>query len=114
MTSHSSHSAAESLPVVCLRGEYDLDNLAALQAQIEAVIAAHGRVVLDASGITFADSTFLGAIIDVHRRTDLRVADPSPMVARLLDLVGINTFLRIYPTVDDALAATTPITGPTS
>lgn len=79
-----------------------MENVTPLLAEIETVIAVHGRVVLDASGITFADSSFLRMVLAVHQRTDLRIAAPSHRVARLFDLAGVDTYLRIYPTLDTA------------
>ncbi|MET7874195.1 hypothetical protein [Streptomyces cyaneofuscatus] len=43
------------LPVIAPRGEFDFESLPSLQAQIESAVAASGGVILDASGITFAD-----------------------------------------------------------
>ncbi|MDX2982197.1 STAS domain-containing protein [Streptomyces microflavus] len=89
-------------PVLSPVGEFDMDNVPALLAEIETVIAVHGGVVLDASGITFADSSFLRMILGVHQRTDLRIVAPSSRVARLFDIAGVDTYLRVYPTLDAA------------
>ncbi|MFD4234603.1 STAS domain-containing protein [Streptomyces sp. NPDC058542] len=105
MTTHESRPSSTQLPVIAPRGEFDIDNLAPLEAQIETLIAAHSGLVLDASGITFADSMFLRLIVATHQRTDLRIAAPSPTTTRLLGVVGADTFLRIHPTVE---AARTP------
>ncbi|MEW1632254.1 hypothetical protein [Streptomyces sp. NPDC089173] len=53
-----------------------MESVTPLLAQIETVIAVHGRVILDASGVTFADSSFLRMILGVHQRTDLRIVAP--------------------------------------
>ncbi|MDG9687673.1 STAS domain-containing protein [Streptomyces sp. DH18] len=106
MTTHEARpSSTQTLPVIAPCGEFDIDNLAPLEAQIETLIAAHSGLVLDASGITFADSMFLRLILATHQRTDLRIAAPSPTVARLLGVVGADTFLQIHPTLE---AARTP------
>ncbi|MFE9367763.1 STAS domain-containing protein [Streptomyces sp. NPDC006978] len=76
-----------------------------LAVEIEAVLAQHDSIVLDASGITFGDSMFLRLVLSIHSAADLRIAAPSPAVIRLLGVVGADTVLRIYPTVEDALAA---------
>nr|PPQ61910.1 anti-sigma factor antagonist [Streptomyces sp. QL37] len=86
------------------RGELDLNTLAPLEAEIETAIAQHCGVVLDASNITFADSTFLHLILATHHRTDLRIAAPSPAVGRLFHIGGADTVLRLFPTLEDALA----------
>lgn len=79
-----------------------MESVTPLLAEIETVIAVHGRVILDASGVTFADSSFLRMILGVHQRTDLRIVAPSDRVARLFDLAGVDTYLRIYPNLDIA------------
>ncbi|MET7584565.1 STAS domain-containing protein [Streptomyces microflavus] len=106
MTTHEPRRASTGkLPVIAPVGEFDIDNLAPLEAEIETVIATHPGLVLDASGIRFADSMFLRLVLATHQRTDLRIAAPSPAVARLFGVVGADTFLHIHPTVD---AARTP------
>ncbi|WP_097977042.1 STAS domain-containing protein [Streptomyces sp. gb14] len=95
----------QPLPVLAPFGEFDLDSLPSLKAQIDAAVAAHGGVVLDAEGITFVDSAFLGMLLATHQHADLRVAAPSFTVARLLNVVGADMVLRIHPTVQDALGA---------
>ncbi|MFJ9061765.1 STAS domain-containing protein [Streptomyces sp. NPDC102409] len=91
-------------PVLAPQGEFDLNTLAPLEAEIEVAITQRCGVVLDASNITFADSTFLRLVLATHHRTDLRIAAPSPAVSRLFHIVGANTVLRLFPTLEDALA----------
>lgn len=105
MTTSDAHDAhTEPLPVISPSGEFDMHNVTSLEAQIGTMAVVHGGLVLDASCITFADSSFLRMILAVHQRTDLRIAAPSPRVARLFDLAGVETYLRIYPTLDAARA----------
>ncbi|MEW1616006.1 MULTISPECIES: STAS domain-containing protein [unclassified Streptomyces] len=98
----SQGSRPEPLPVISPHGEFDMDNVTALGAEIETVAAVYGGVVLDASSIAFADSSFLRMILNAHQRTELRIVAPSHRVARLFDLAGVDTYLRIYPTLDTA------------
>ncbi|SEB61956.1 anti-anti-sigma factor [Streptomyces sp. 2131.1] len=93
------------LPVITPCGEFDLESLPPLKAQIDAAVAAHGGVVVDAAGITFADSSFLGLLLATHQAADLRIAAPSATLGRLLSVVGADAVLRIHPGVQDALAA---------
>ncbi|MFI7239740.1 STAS domain-containing protein [Streptomyces cyaneofuscatus] len=90
------------LPVIAPRGEFDFESLPSLQAQIESAVAADGGVILDASGITFADSMFLVLILTTHKHTDLRIVSPSPRLTRLFGIRGIDAVLDIYPTLDAA------------
>ncbi|MBQ0912941.1 STAS domain-containing protein [Streptomyces sp. RM99] len=63
------------------------------------------KVVLDASGITFADSTLLSLLILTHQATDFRVAAPTWQVVRLMQLTGVDAFLKVRATVEEAAAA---------
>lgn len=58
------------LAVITPRGEFDLDSLPPLQAQIDTALADHTGVILNASDITFADSMFLRLLLTTHHRTD--------------------------------------------
>ncbi|MFF6905522.1 STAS domain-containing protein [Streptomyces sp. NPDC012389] len=103
MTTHEPRpSSIGTLPVIAPRGEFDIDNLAPLETQTETVSATHSGLVLDASGITFADSMFLRLILATHKRTGLRIAAPAPTVTRLFGVVDADTFLHIHSTVEAA------------
>lgn len=75
---------------------------------IELLTAADGvgGVILDASGITFADSAVLHALVETHQQTELRIAAPPPHLSRVISLTGLETVLRLYPTVEAAIADT--------
>ncbi len=93
-----------ALPVVAPHGDLDADTIGALTAELEAAVAEYGGVILDASGITFSDSSFLRLMLTTHQRVDLRIAAPSPVVARLFQLVCVEDVLRLFPTVQAARA----------
>ncbi|MFE8977298.1 STAS domain-containing protein [Streptomyces cyaneofuscatus] len=59
-------------------------------------------MILDASGITFADSMFLVLILTYHQQADLRIVSPSPKLTRLFSIRGIDAVLDIYPSLDAA------------
>jgi anti-anti-sigma regulatory factor len=65
-----SSSAGRLLPVICPRGEFDFLTAASLTIELLGAAEGSGGVVLDASGITFADSSVLNA----HQQTRLRIA----------------------------------------
>lgn len=93
-----------ALPVVAPQGDLDADTIGALTAELEAAAAGHSAVILDAGGITFGDSSFLRLMLTTHRRVDLRIAAPSPVVTRLFRLVCVEDVLRLFPTVQAARA----------
>ncbi|MFH9471283.1 STAS domain-containing protein [Streptomyces clavifer] len=90
--------------VVRARGDLDCDSIDPLFIALWQAVAGHEVVVLDASAVTFADSSFLSLLIDVHQRTQLRVAAPRPVLLRLLRTAGVDRVIRTYTTLDEALA----------
>ncbi|MEU0008002.1 STAS domain-containing protein [Streptomyces sp. NPDC006314] len=90
--------------VVVARGSYDMQSITPLTDALETAARKHPKVVLDASDITFADSTLLNLLILTHQATDLRVAAPTQQVQRLLEVTGVDTILKVGATVEDAAA----------
>ncbi len=106
MTSDAAHQSSPArAAVITPTGEFDMASIVPLGAEIEAALARHDSIVLDASGITFGDSMFIKLVLATHNRTDLRIAAPSPVVTRLFSLIGAHSVLHFYPTLEDALAA---------
>ncbi|MCF3137303.1 STAS domain-containing protein [Streptomyces olivochromogenes] len=93
--------------VIAVPGAWDLNSLAPLTATMEKAAAAHALLVVDASAVTFADSSFLNLLLSIHNSgtTTLRLAVPAPQLQRVLQLTGADTVLDIRATVHDA---TTP------
>ncbi|MFC8350353.1 STAS domain-containing protein [Streptomyces sp. NPDC057280] len=90
--------------VIAVSGEFDHHTSAALAEALQTAARKHQRVVVDAAGVAFADSMFLTLLLNIHGQTDLRVAAPSPQVARILELTGADTVLPVRPTVAEAAA----------
>ncbi|MBV2356730.1 STAS domain-containing protein [Streptomyces sp. J2-1] len=68
------------------------------------------RIVVDFGGVSFMDSTGINDLLTAHMRAAdtggwLRVAGASAPVRRVLELVGIDTVISCYATVEEALAA---------
>ena len=80
--------------LVVVEGDLDRLTTPALRDHLEWLIAwVPGRLVLDMSGVTFADVGAHGMLTDiVHNADDARcdviVAVPSPPMRRLLDVLG--------------------------
>ncbi|MFE9636133.1 STAS domain-containing protein [Streptomyces sp. NPDC006463] len=89
--------------VVAARGELDQDTLASLEEALTAAADRHPMVVLDASSVTFGDSSFLNLLLRLHRSTALRIAAPGDQLRRLFALTGADTVLSLHPSVQDAL-----------
>lgn len=97
---------AQPVPVVRAKGDLDSESVWPLSQELNAALATAPAVVLDASGITFGDSSFLRVLLDVNHRTDLRLAAVPESLARTLRLVGLDLTLKIYPTVEEAQVTT--------
>lgn len=84
-------------PVVYLSGELDLTSAGQFSTAIDAALGSDpGRLVLDASGLTFMDSSGIVLLISaVQRVQEVQVRDPSPVVRRLIELTGLTKVLRI-------------------
>jgi anti-anti-sigma factor len=98
--------------VLKLTGELDLDTAPILYSRLEDIVGrGRWRVVLDATDLTFCDSTGLSALLAVHQACDsaggfLRLAAPDDLLVRLLAVVGLQQTIAVYPSVASALAAT--------
>ena len=91
--------------VVVARGDYDMHTIAPLAKALEDAAARRPKVVLDTSGVTFADSTFLNLLIRVHHSGALCLAAPSPQVRRLCEITGADAVLEIRGTVEEAASS---------
>jgi anti-sigma B factor antagonist len=80
---------------LCLVGELDLARVGEVRARL---VATQGDVELDCSGLTFIDASGLSVLVAGHRLCEARgatltIVDPSPCVARLLALTGLDSIL---------------------
>ncbi|CAM5318631.1 STAS domain-containing protein [Streptomyces griseomycini] len=88
--------------VVVAQGSYDMHSITPLAEALRAAAGERPKVVLDASGVTFADSSFLNLLILTHRAGTLRLVAPSRQVRLLCEVTGVDAVLDIRETVDDA------------
>lgn len=84
-------------PVVWLSGELDLTSAGQFSTAIDAALGGDpDRLILDASGLTFMDSSGIVLLITAAQRVqEVQVRDPSPIVRRLIELTGLTKVLRI-------------------
>jgi anti-sigma B factor antagonist len=85
--------------VIVLRGEIDLAGLDDLQSAVEPHLAPGQTVVLDLSGVTFADSTLLKVLSRARGRAKegggaLLVRNPSDQLRRLLSLGDLDDLVQ--------------------
>ena len=83
-----------------LRGEIDLAVCDALRRDLDAIVATPGaHLLIDASGLTFIDSSGIGVIIDTHLALEadgrhLLIVNMPPEVRRPFELLGVDHLFR--------------------
>lgn len=101
---------ADSLAVVELQGRLDLLSAADVkQTLADAVEQGNRKLVVDLAGVTFVDSSGLGALIGGLKAArvaggDLRIARPQEQAQVILSLTTLDRVLKIYNTVEEACA----------
>ncbi|MFE8910311.1 STAS domain-containing protein [Streptomyces globisporus] len=91
--------------VIVASGEFDLGSLPPLHDALSTAVRHYPKVLLEASAVTFADSTFLNLLIFTHQTGTLRVIAPSAQVRRLCEITGVDTVLEIRRTIEEATAS---------
>lgn len=97
--------------VITATGEIDLTNAEYLRdALLSTLNAGATALVVDLTAVTFLDSAGVTALVRASRRADaaeaaLRLAVTAPAVLRVMNLVGIDQLVPVYPSVAAALAA---------
>jgi len=100
---------SEDVAVLAVAGELDIHTSPEFKEHlVSAVEGGAARVVVDLAGVTFIDSSALGALIGGARRaalsgTELMIVCPPGSVARVIDLTGLHRAFTIYPTREEAL-----------
>jgi anti-sigma B factor antagonist len=74
------------------------------------VEAGHHNLVADFGAVDYTSSAGLRVLLATLKQTrsrggDLRLAGPNPEVRKVLDLSGFTSILRVFDTVDDAVAS---------
>ncbi len=97
--------------VVSLAGEVDLSNHLALRSHLnDLIVDGHVHLVLDLRGVTFMDSTGLGALIGTRRRVhafagSLAIVLTHEAIRRVFEVTGLDNVFDLHDTLDAALAA---------
>lgn len=102
----------DSYTVIALAGESDVYTYDQLRGALESE-AAKGVLLLivDLSALEFMDSTGVQVLLDIRvmmssRGGKLALASPQTTVARVLNLVGADQLIPVYPSVQEAQAGT--------
>jgi len=94
--------------VLCVAGEIDLLSAPEFEDVVGVVLADEPEIlVVDLHAVTFFCSAGLQVLAAAHRKLAdraLRVVSDSPVTSGPLKTTGLDTWIGIHPTVDEALA----------
>ena len=104
----------DNTTVVLAEGDFDLSTIGLLRQtllQATAEQKAPGRIIVDMSGVTFADSTAIGVIIGAHKRVEAHggvlsvVLPPGSTVRKVFELTGLTQLITTYGSFHEAAAS---------
>jgi anti-anti-sigma factor len=90
--------------IVVAHGAFDPNSISPLADALNKGARKYPKLVLDASRLTFVDSTLVHLLLRIRPLTTLCVASPAPLVQRILELTGADAVLDVRATVEDAVA----------
>jgi anti-sigma B factor antagonist len=96
--------------VVRASGDLDLTTAPRLREQVvQVVTSGQPSVILDLEGVDFVDSTGLGVIVGLLKRTrsqggDLRLVSTRRSLQKVLELTSLDRALPLARTVEEAIA----------
>ena len=94
--------------IAALTGDLVIAAAPALREQLRSLLRAASQLIIDLSAVEHADASGLAVLVRSGHRArllggSLRLAAPSPEVARVLSATGMNQHLDIFPTVRAAI-----------
>lgn len=101
-------TVSDGVRVVTPAGEIDHATGDPLRQALEVPGAGRPRIVVDLHLVTFMDSTGINLLINAHHALSeaggwLRLVAPTSVVARTLQIVGVDAVIDCKDTLDDAL-----------
>lgn len=103
MNWHTAVSYEDDQAIVAVRGEIDMVSETQLREAVERALhhePAPARITVDLAEVSFLDSAGIRALLVSHSRaaergTELRVRDPQPTVASVLQVTRVNDLLGL-------------------
>ena len=94
--------------IAALSGDLGIASAPALREQLRSLLRAASHLIIDLSAVEHADASGLAVLVGSGHRArllggSLRLAAPSPEVARVLSATGMNQHLDVFPTVRAAI-----------
>lgn len=100
-----------SIDVVAVNGSIDALTASELVSVLnEHIHTGHSNVIVDFGKVEFMSSAGLRAILTSVKEAraaggDFRLASPQPGIDKVLKMAGFHNIVKIYPTVEEALAS---------
>jgi anti-sigma B factor antagonist len=100
----------DEVHVVSVAGELDLHTAGELSAELDGAIArGPKRIVIDLGGVTFLDSTALGALVTAAKRARAAgaptvVVTDDPHTLKIFRITGLDAVLGLRRTLSEAVA----------
>ena len=97
------HESREGVDIVFLDGALDAYSFPRLEAALSQLREkGRHRIVLDCTGLDYVNSAALGALIGFARRArenggDLKLASLTPKIYSIVELLGFDKILQIFP-----------------
>lgn len=98
--------------IVRASGDLDVATAPRLREQVIRLVSDGQRdIILDLEAVDFVDSTGLGVIVGLLKRTrtlggDLRLVSNRPALQRILELTALDRALPLASSVEEAMAGT--------
>lgn len=97
----------EGVRIIDVKGEADSAVSPSLLPMVKDALEPGGRLVLDMSGVTFADSTAIAVVVAGHAEAKMKggrfICVSSPGFTDKLERLGIGKLVRLVPTRDEAV-----------
>ena len=111
MDKFSVHSDTNgTVAIVTASGRFDSDTSPSLDAELLKVVGEKNQIVLDLKGVEYLSSAGLRAIVKALQTVrksggGVKLACASEPVETILRTVGMMEMLKMYPSVNDAVAS---------
>lgn len=108
----------QMIPVIQPDERFDAYQVPAIETWLNETVVTQPFIILDMANVVFTDTRALSLLVKYLKRTreqggDLKLASVSDAVQVILELSKLDQVLRVYPTVEEAAAACTPIPADT-